>query len=255
MHGQPGTTSNLIATSIYMCAALQQKVGVLQTHFSMNNLSYPMIGVADGTESFRDTGIDALLRDYKSRPLTEGIVLSDCMSLLSKQYSLFLGTGNRNRDAYEKEMLMSFNAIMDEIEQHNDYVFVDISSGYSSLSRKIAEHTDVLVVNLSQNKHIIEEYMENQIEHENIIFLFGNYNCNSKYNLHNLSKLYPQLRKKCYCIYYNVDFMDAQNDGKAVEYMLKNMKCTKLSAEYDFMQSVKNIAEVLKERGDELADN
>lgn len=255
MHGQPGTTSNALAVSIYSCAAYQHKVAILQSHFSMNNLSYPLIGVSEGTGSFRDTGIDALLRDYKSKPLTEDVIRSDCMSMLSKQYSLFSGTGNRNEEAFEKEMLVYFNAITDEIEKYNDSVFIDIASGYSKLSKKIAMDADVLIVNLSQNRHVIEEYFDNEIKHDNIVYLFGNYNCNSKYNIHNLTRLYPQLKHKCYCIYYNVDFMDAQNDGKMIEYMIKNINCPEYSASYDFMQSVKSISDMLKGKGDAIANN
>lgn len=255
MHGQPGTTSNMMAASILMCACFQQKTAVLQTHFSMNNLSYPLIGVPDGAESFRDTGIDALLRDYKSRPLTEEVVLSDCVSLMSRQYSLFLGTVNRNKDFYEKEMQLSFNSIVDEIEKYNKYVFIDISSGYGKLSRKIAEHTDVLIINLSQNKHVIEEYFEEPIEHNNIIYVFGNYDCNSKYNIRNLTKLYPKLKHNCYCIYHNAGFMDAQNEGQTIEYVLKNRNCAELSDNYDFINSVQEIINTLKRRGDDIADS
>lgn len=255
MHGQTGMTSNIMAASILMCAKYQRKTAVLQTHFSMNNLSYPLIGVMDGSESFRDTGIDALLRDYKSRPLTEEIILSDSVSLLGKQYSLFLGTANRNKDFYEKEMLASFNAIVDEIEKYNDYVFIDISSGYGKLSKKIAQHTDVLVINLSQNKQVIEGCIEDYPEHDNIMFVFGNYDCNSKYNIRNLTKLYPELKHKCYCVYHNAGFMDAQNEGKTTEFIMKNRDCSELSDNYDFIYSVQEIIEELKRKGDELADN
>lgn len=253
MHGQPGATSNLLATSIYMCAAMKARVAVLQSHFSMNNLSYPLIGLSDGIATFRDTGIDALLRDYKSRPLTEDVIISDGMSLLSRQYSLFSGTGNRNKDTYEKEMLMCFNSITEEIAKYNDYVFIDISSGYSRLSQKIVKDADILVINMSQNRQVINEYINEPIEHDNIIYLFGNYNKNSKYNLKNLSRMYPAFRKNSYSIFYNVDFQDAQNDGKTIEFMLKNLNCSELSVNYDFMQSVKMLSEEIKRRGDEIA--
>lgn len=254
MHGQSGATSSMIATSIYMCAMKQKKVGALQTHFSLNNLGYPLLGITEGAESFRDSGIDALLRDVKSKPLTNDIVLSDCVSLLSKQYSLFLGTGSRNKDAFEKDMRLSLNKIMNEIEQYNDYVFIDIASGYSSLSKSVAKHMDLLIVNLSQNRYVIEEYMDNPIEGKDIIYLFGNYKSDSTYNIKNLTRLYPELKKKSYCIYYNADFMDAMNDGKAVGFLLKNMSCDDLSAQYDFVQSVKSLVDAIKEKRDEIAN-
>lgn len=253
MHGQSGATSSMIATSVCMCAMKQKKVGVLQTHFSLNNLGFPLLGITDGTESFRDSGIDALLRDVKSKPLTNEIVLSDCVSLLSKQYSLFLGTGSRNKDAYEKDMRLSFNKITSEVDQYNDFVFVDIASGYSSLSKIVAKQMDLLVVNLSQNRHVIEEYLDNQIEGKDIIYLFGNYKADSKYNIKNLARMYPEFRKKSYCIYYNADYMDALNDGKVISYLLKNKDADELSAQYDFIKSVESVVDVIKEKRDELA--
>lgn len=250
MHGQPGTTSNLMASSIYMCAHYQKRVAVLQTHISMNNLSFPLAGISDGNDSFRDSGIDVIMRDIKSKPLTESVIKTDCISRLGGQYSLFLGTGNRDRDSFEKDMEMYFNAIVKEIDRYNDYVYIDVSSGYGELSKKIVSQADILVVNLSQNRRVIEEYFDSPFEHKNTYFVIGSYDPDSRYSIHQLGRIYPQLKRRTYCTLRNSGYMDAQNDGQAVDFFLKNMDCMPYSTNYEFMQSVADFTTILKERGD-----
>ncbi len=255
LHGQARTTSNMIAASVLMCARHKKKVAVMQTHFELNNLSYPLIGVADGDEDFRDTGIDALVRDYKSRPLSESIILSDSISQLSRQYNIFLGTGNRNRDAFEGNMEITFCAIADEVDKYHDFTFIDIASGRSRASLKAIANCDVLIVNVCQNRFVLDEYFAEPINHESILYAFGNYSFDSGYNGAALRKIYPQIKGKCYCVPYNPAYMDAQNNGKMMPFILQNMNCTKDSSNYPFIRYATRLVDELWERGEQVEDS
>lgn len=256
VHGQTGNTSNMVAVSIMACILQQKKVAVMQSHFSMNNLSQSLIGTAGEGGQFMDRGIDALMRDFKARPLTEEIILSDSLSLLNRQYNLFAGTGKLNRDTFETELMKSFNPIVKKINTCHDMVFVDVNSGYSKCSQKILSASDLIVVNLSQNKSMVEKYINNCLDHPNIIYLFGNYNYHSKYNIKNFRRMHPLLKTATCCnIYYNSEYLDAINDGKTIEYIMKNQSVSDTSDNYDFIRSVKNVVATIIKRGEKIGEN
>lgn len=246
VHGQAATTSNILAVSL-LTAIQKNEVALLQSHFTLNNLSLPLIGMDILPDSFRDTGIDALMRDYKSKPLSEDIVKTDAIAVpgLSRNYNLYVGTGKANETDYEKEMLAAHRSIIKSVDEYHDYTFIDVRSGYRSVSQSIIESADAVVVCLDQNTLIIDRYFKKPVHSDNIYYLIGNYDESSKYNIRNLSKKYPALKNRTGMIYHNSEFMDSLNDGKVAQFMLKNNDCTKASVNYEFIQSVKNCIRLL----------
>lgn len=251
VHGQTGTTSNILAVSL-LTAIRKNEVALLQSHFTLNNLSSPLLGMDILPDSFRDTGIDALMRHFKSRPLSEDIVKTDAIAVpgLNQQFNLFIGTGKNNELDYEKEMLAAHKPIIKSIDEFHDYTFVDVRSGYRSVSQSILENSDIVVVCLDQNTLVIDRYFKKPIKSANVYYIIGNYDEASKYNIRNLTKKYPELKNRTAMICHNSEFMDSLNDGKAVQFMLKNSDCTKESSNYEFIQSVRNCMKLLGiERG------
>lgn len=252
IHGQPGTTSNLLATSVLGCILNQKKVAVLQTQFSLNNLTFPLIG-SNLNAQLMDTGIDALLRDYKSGPITEKTVFADSLSILKNQYSLFTETGKANRENFESELQQAFPSVIKKIDEHHDLTFVDVGTGRSEGIKKILNEMDIVVVNFYQNRKLIEDYIRNPLEHDNIIFLFGKYDYDSKYNIKNLRRTHLELRNEnCCAVNYNCGFLDAFNDGDIINFFMKNQAVGKDSANYEFIHSVKNVLATIEKRGEAL---
>lgn len=255
VHGQTGTTSNAIAISL-MAALKHQHVALLQSHFTLNNLSQPLIGMEISPDTFRDTGIDALIRDLKSGPLSREVVFTDGISVpsLRHRYNLYVGTGKKNEADYEREMVLAHGPVFEAVERYHDYVFIDVRSGYrGEVSQSILQGVDVVAVCLDQNTHVIDSYFKDPVQADNVFYIIGNYDENSRYNLSNLSKRYPQLKKRTGAIYHNSDYMDAQNDGQAVQFFLKNYLCSEDSSNYDFMRSVHSCMGLLGVRGREGA--
>lgn len=246
VHGQTGSTSNAIAISL-MAAIENQQVALLQSHFTLNNLSQPLIGMDLSRDTFRDTGLDALIRDLKSGPLSKEIVYTDGISVpgLSRRYNLYIGTGKKNEADYERELLLAHGPVFEAVAKCHDYVFLDVRSGYREVSQSILESADKVVVCLDQNTHVIDRYFRNPVDAENVYYIIGNYDSDSKYNVANLSKRYPQLKKRTGVICHNSEYMDSQNDGQAVQFMLKNYQCPHGSNNYDFIRSVRSCMRLL----------
>lgn len=251
VHGQTGTTSNILAVSL-LTAILKNDVALLQSHFKLNNLSAPLIGMDILPDSFRDTGIDALMRDFKSKPLNEDIVKTDAIAVpgLNQRFDLYIGTGKNNELDYERDMLAAHRPIIKSIDEFHDFTFVDVRSGYRSVSQSIIEDSDVVVVCLDQNTLVIDRYFKKPIKSNNIYYIIGNYDESSKYSIRNLIKKYPEFKNRIGMICHNSEFMDALNDGRAAQFMLKNSDCSKDSSNYEFIQSVKSCMRLLGiERG------
>ena len=217
VHGQTGVTSNVIALAL-MAAIEKKKVALLQSHFVLNNMSKPLVGTDVNPEEFRDTGIDALIRDYKSRALSEDVIRTDASTeqQADSRDGLYIGTGRQNEADYERELLTVFEDIYDSVDKFHNLSFIDVRSGYREVSQSILS-----------------------VDSNNVYYLFGNYDENSKFTLKNLQKKYPALRKRSATIAHNAEFMDAQNDGQAVQFMLKNYNCAYGSANYEFVDSLK----------------
>lgn len=236
----------MIAVAIGNVLLHGRKTAVLQSHFSLNNLELPLLGKEMNADDFSEIGIDALIRDIKSRPLTPEIIHNDSISLLEKRLALFPGTEKRSREVYEKDIEGIFKAILEEVAGCYDDVFIDVASGYNPFSKSVVESSDLTVVNLSQNIYVLQRYFNMPVETGKVQYLIGNYDSNSRYNLKNLQKLFQPLKHKTGVIPYNVEFVDAQNEGAVISFFLKNIDCSRESSNYEFIQSVKMMTELIE---------
>ncbi|BCN32416.1 hypothetical protein [Anaeromicropila herbilytica] len=250
VHGQTGTTSNMVAISIMSTLLYRKRSAMLQSHFDLNNLEIPLLGKKiTGIENY-DVGIDALTRDIKSAPLNEEGVVNASISLLNRQLNLIPSTSKRNRELYEKDMEFIFNRIVDEVQECHTNVFIDVCSGNSPLSMSILENADLIIVNLSQNKGIINEYFETyNFNNKKVMYLIGNYNRNSRYNMNNLIRMYPNFNKKnLVYIPYNVEYQDSQCEGGTIQFFLRNIDCNKRDKNFYFIDSVRKATHLICDR-------
>lgn len=243
MHGQTGTTSNLMAIAVMSTLQYQYKNVITQTHFNLNNLEAPLAAasVINNKEYFLDIGIDALARSIKSSPL-DGEIIENCsISLLNKKLSLLPGTTKNNKDIYESDMSKTITNILNALAGYHDMVFIDTNAGSNELTLKILQNSDMIIINLSQNKSILEDYGSNyEFSNKKVFYLIGNYDSNSKYNLKNMMKTYSWLKmKNTAVIPYNTEYMDAQSDGQVIPFILRNMNCDKEDSNAYFIHEVK----------------
>lgn len=241
-HGQSGTTSNLLAVAVMSTLLHQNKNMVIQTHFNLNNLEGSMVSALKADrEFFMELGIDALTRYIKSAPLDEEVIESCSISLLNKQLNLLPGTAKYNRKIYENDVSKTITGILHAASKCHDLVFIDTKSGINDLSMKIMKDSDIVVVCLNQNKSILEEYANiSEIRNKKVFYLIGNYDYNSRYNLHNLRKSFSWLRNSNSAIIpYNTEYRDAQSDGQVIQFILKNMDCDKDDNNGYFINQVK----------------
>lgn len=258
IHGQAGTTSNVLVSSLITGLDRRKKVVLTQTHFNCNNLEAPIVGANSDNlaskEYFREVGVDTLIRCFKAERLNKEMLERCCISLTNTNLLLLPGTSQTIRESFEFEMDAVMINLLKAIEEHCDVVFADISSGENALSRKLMKEANLVVVNLSQNMGVLDLYLDKFRENmpDKIFYLFGNYDCNSKYNINNVRKMYHKHInvKNSGVIPYNTGFMDAQVDGKVVKFIRNNLQCTKKDDNHYFMLKAKSATEkILKMAG------
>ncbi|MBR4343489.1 MAG: hypothetical protein IKP88_12445 [Lachnospiraceae bacterium] len=224
LHGT-GATASLLAVAIALSELKKNKILVTHTHYNLNNLERPLLGNVDNGDFFRDTGIDAVIRHFKSGTVT-GEHISDCSIKISENLYLLAGTKNSSREGYESGIVKNMIAhILTIIEKYYDIVLVDTNSGNNEYSKKIIEECDMVIVTLRQDRYLLDGFFENEVfSDKKIFYLFGDYDRESKYSLTNIRHLYKKIRKNNSGeIPHNTRYGDAICDEKVLRYLRMNL--------------------------------
>ncbi len=224
LHGT-GATASLLATAIALSEIQKKKIIITHTHYSLNNLERPLLGNIKEIDFFRDTGMDAVLRHFRSGNVTEEQV-SDCSIRISENLYLLAGTKTSSREGYESSIVRSMILhIVSIIEQYYDMVFVDTNSGNNTNSLKIIEECDIVVVILRQDRYLLDSLFENDvIKNKEVFYLFGDYDNESKYSISNIRHIYRKIKKNnSGIIPHNPGYNDAICDEKVLKYLTRNL--------------------------------
>jgi hypothetical protein len=253
VHGQAGTTSNLLVTALITGLYFKKKGLITQTHFNYNNLEAPLLEANSDNQKyrnfFREIGIDALIRNFKVEKLTKEWLDYCCTDITDTRLMLLPGTSQTVRESFDYEMNIVMLPLLKAVESHQDNIFLDISSGNNHLSMKLMQEADIVIVNLSQNIHMINLFFESFSDKlpGNVFYLVGNYDYRSRYNLTNLRKRYHRYMNSSNSgvIPYNIGFRDSMADGRVADFIRNNLQCKKKDPNYYFIQKAIRTTEKL----------
>lgn len=200
--------------------------------------------IKETSEYFMDVGLDALIRNYKAGKLDDDIIENCCISLPNTGIHLLPGTCKSNRESFEYEMNSVFVNLISVIEELGHIIFIDVSSGDNLITEKTIDVSDVVVINLSQNISIMDDFFKkyNKLIPRKTFYLIGNYDKNSKYNINNIRRRYHKYinLSNSGVIPYHTKYLDALCDGKVIEYLLENLSCDKRDENWYFINQIKN---------------
>ena len=254
LHGT-GATASLLAVSIVLSEIKKKKILITHTHYNLNNLERPLLGKVSNGDFFRDTGLDACMRHFKSGNITEEHI-SDCSIKISDHLYLMAGTKNSNREGYESNLVKNMiTYIIGVIEKYYDIVLVDTNSGKNEYSMKIIEDSDMVVVTLRQDRYLLDEFFsEHFIDTKKVFYLFGDYDRDSKYNLTNLRHLYRKIhRTNSGEIPHNTRYKDAICDEKVMKYLSMNLENEKDFPDSFFFGTLKDTVQKICDYAENLA--
>jgi hypothetical protein len=253
--GQTGTTSNIIAISILAALSMKKKVCLTQTHFDNKTLESALFGRGINNELLENMGIDILLKASKACELDKQLIENTSFTLLKGLHNL-PGTTKINKESFEDDFIANHAYIYDKLSGFFDLVFTDVSAGENKISEALMRSADKIVINLNQNDKTIQSFITKYGHlHNKAVYLIGNYHMGSRYNLINLERCYPFLKKRTSVIPFDVNYMDSFSDGKTIPFFLKNTLATREDDRKFFLQAKKSLELILKdplEREDEM---
>lgn len=234
-HGQ-GQTSNLHATALIMSMLYKKKTLLMQTHFAMNNLEGPLVGmnikgkrlVED--QIFQDIGLDAAVTFTNMDQLNYNVLESCCFTFPETSLLLLPGTQTKNKETFHWDIGKSVVRVIENANECVDMIFVDANSGNDELSLHLMKAADLIVINLTQRKYILDNFFDRYgdyfINKDNVFYLFGDYDENSSYNIDNCRLKYRKYIKKnnSGTIPYSTQYMDAQNEGDAIKFIKEGLR-------------------------------
>lgn len=242
---QQGTTNNMVATVLFIALKYRLRILMTHNHFDRSTLesafidtSYIKYSILD----FSDTGIDALSRFIKSNKVQKDDISSYTTTILKGRLDLLVGTRGSNQDIYQNNLKETIPLILQAAGDYYDLVFIDTAPGNNEISQKIIENSDLVVINTNQNPKTIKVLLDNcDNNKEKLLFLLGQYDYNSRYNIKNLKRRF-NIENIC-SIPYCVGFADACIDSKIVDFFIRNINIDKNDVYNCFFTGVEQTAQ------------
>lgn len=229
VHGQVGTTSNMLACAANCALENDKTVLMSHTHFTLSCLESSFLPEAQLDDNsmftFTDAGLDAVERLARSRRLTIENFSDYTTPILKERLDLLIGTAKPDLTMYEhiEDVIQS---IFMKASQCYDLTFIDVNSGTQNrITHAMLDAADYVVVNLNQNVRVLDAFFNQNawpeaLHHKPYLILIGNYDPTSKYSASNLKRKYKPtvpLLPVPHC----TDFMDACNSSRAMEFFMR----------------------------------
>lgn len=227
---------------------------LLQTQFEMNQLEIPLLSESRREEIRNyNIGVDRLIQGIRSGMNAKQLLTSSCITLSRQCIDILPGTNTKYREIYEKEIKETFQDIISLAEACYEMVYIDASSGMNEFVEMIFDQADVIVVNLCQNKRVLEDFFERyDIDYDKMLFVIGNYDDASDYTRKNLCKRIKLMKRDLtFTVPYNIQFRDAMSRAQLTEFFLQNIGCERDDDNFDFIQELTSFAHLLQKRSEE----
>lgn len=255
---QCGVTSNLAAISVASVIRFPYKVLALENHLCPNNLGCAYLGrgkadmVAEvGCNYYEGGGSEGLIRRIY-RSTKNNYNLEPYLDEVIDNHLYYMPQGQViHSDLFDYEFNHTIEPFFNLVDNFSDITFIDTASSNSLSTKTIIEEADLIVVNLYQDKRILEDFFNGYSSHiSKAIILISKYSSNSLLSIKRISKMYDFPMERILPIPYNEIFETAFTRGRVVEFIRSHYDCRRDDYNYFFMQSLKKAAYmIVKEAG------
>jgi len=249
VHGQASTTSNVIAAASILALEYNLKTMITQTQWSHSTLESSFIKAnrKDGLLTFSDTGIDALERLARSNRLTAEKVSDYTVSVLKERLDLLVGSSKPSISMFE-DIGDVLDIIFSVAKEYYDLCLIDVHSGtQNEVTKKVLNESDLIVVNLNQNIHVLERFFNREdyldvLDEKPYVIVLSQYDHKSQYTVKNIKRRF-KCTQPIFTVPYNTNYRDASNNQAVIEYFLRARNFTKNNLNYFFMEELRKLAE------------
>ncbi|PAD71342.1 hypothetical protein [Paenibacillus campinasensis] len=200
-------------------------------------------------------GMDAIERAVRAGKLQNETVKNNSIFIERDRLDLLLNSRKASRSQFEAGAEV-FKIVYDRAKAYYDVVLLDLHSGTNSeVTNALIETSDLVVVCINQNIHVIEKFFGDKeswpsaLKDRPHVLMVGQYDLHSKYKLKNIANKYGY-KAPILSIPYNTNFKDHYNDGDLKGFITRNRYINKNHDNYIFMQELRRAAEhILTEIG------
>lgn len=254
--GTSGCTHVAIAVSSLM--GITHKTSSLLIDANSNDRkiasSYTLYDDLLNANSFNDSnlGMNAIMRLIKSNKLSPDIIQNYSKPVLKGRLDI-LYSAVANTTTEERENLISMPLIAKNADEVYDLVFIDLPKTTTDDSAiRVLSQADIIICVVPQDIEKLNNILKkvndiNDLKDKQKIFVLGNYEDGSKYNVFNV-KLKYKLPDPIYVVPHNYVFSDACNDGNVLDFLYKNINAPAKDYNGEFILKVTEIVEEIVKR-------
>lgn len=250
-HGQCGCTSNMLIYALNCVFSKKLKVLLSHTQFEGHDLEKYLYLEDFSDMSFRDMGFKPLVRLARNSMLSPEDFSNYTMPILKNMKLDLLSSMALNpdlKDEFKDYELNAINQVLSVASESYDIVFVDLPSGlHSELTQKILKKSDLVIVNLNQNKILLERFMKMDFSkiNKNYIINISKFEQESKMTMRQIKNKY----KFEHMIYtpYHPQIMDCLNQANIVEYFGRNLM-NKNKSQIEFFNVIERMTNLILKR-------
>lgn len=214
---------NMIASGLGVQTMKDVSVLMLESGFGKHHVEDAIskkteIMVKEPFAYMEGEGMDYLMKKSSNHMLSEKNI-GDGIVYVKEDLGYIPGAVKKSRMMYEMEFKKECQNILKELDKMADYIFVDCAHAADSVRQKIMEQADLIVVNVSQQEKVLDEYFSYPTALWNkTVYCIGNYIGEEPCNLKNIQRLYRIDNKQIGVIPYNVEFLASMRKGKALSF-------------------------------------
>ena len=249
----------MLAVATMLALDYPLKIAVAHTDAGETPLerAYAKLRYTDRLQSAAGGGMDAILRLTECDLLTPALLRDHTESILKERLDLIAGAAPGSRQLLAE----NFPLIKAAAAQYYDILFVDVTATADGtandlVSRQALMHADLIVKTVNQNEFLLERmrlqpmtWSTGDDSGDEGLLCVGAYESTSKLTLDRIAKQLGTARKRIGAVPRNVRFMDAMNEGRILDYLLRAMAAKKRFLEHDeqadFIAAVRSMGKLV----------
>ncbi|MBW4081304.1 hypothetical protein [Paenibacillus sp. S150] len=248
--GQTGNTTNLIAVTAMLSLEFSFRL-LLVSHVQSRRVPLEQGFIKRRTweeQAFAtDSGIDAVERLARNRKLSPEMIRDYTLPLLKDRLDLLTGSMKPDK-AFVPAMKEALPTVLETAKRYYDWTLLDAGSGTGSgWTQALLQQADIIVVSLNQNRSVLERFFQRppqEGEGKRQLLALGQYDPHSASTAKNLVRRYKG-KGPFYPVSHNSGFMDAAQEGRAIDFLFRNRYVPRDHENAPFMRSVRALARVV----------
>lgn len=252
--GRGSATYNMIAAGLGVSKKCNRRVILMQGKKDYNRIEYAFTPYDDESLLKEDYGyynyggIDSIISKIENGILTEKEFNKEIIPIKNSNLCYLLSSRNRQGGEFSAKFKQCYDNYIVFLKKLNDICMIELDNELSYIDDEKFDKLNILVVNLPQDIKSLHRVIGNTKIMNKAIFLVGNYDINSEYNISNIRRKYGIDENRICAVPYSVKFRDSVCSGRCHEFYERHMDQRRDDSEYEFIQSINKLAGIIVER-------